>query len=156
SASTDSTTTTSETTTVSTTTTSETTTTVSTNAPSIVSASSFTSNWFGYEMLNISCLATLTNLTIQITAQKTVGATYNALSDSFAPGVVSSSHVTNGVQIIYTWTIISGQNIACVISWFDVKAQFNLVGTQQIVSADTYMVTTTTSAGVTSTYSGYF
>ncbi|CAF4791120.1 unnamed protein product [Rotaria sp. Silwood1] len=143
------------TTTVSTTTTSATTT-VSTSTSSVVSVSSSLTNWYGDEKIIINCLTTLTNITIQIIVQKTVGAAYNGHTNSFASGVVSSSYVDNGSQIIYTWTIASGQNITCSSSSYNVKAQFSLVGTQQISSADTYVVTTTTSVGITTTYSGHF
>ncbi|CAF1564969.1 unnamed protein product [Rotaria sp. Silwood1] len=151
-----STTTTSITTTTVSTTTTSATTTVSTSTSSVVSVSSSLTNWYGDEKIIINCLTTLTNITIQIIVQKTVGAAYNGHTNSFASGVVSSSYVDNGSQIIYTWTIASGQNITCSSSSYNVKAQFSLVGTQQISSADTYVVTTTTSVGITTTYSGHF
>ncbi|CAF3800565.1 unnamed protein product [Rotaria sp. Silwood1] len=151
-----STTTTSITTTTVSTTTTSATTTVSTSTSSVVSVSSSLTNWYGYERLTINCLTTLTNITIQIIVQKTVGATYNGGPDSFVTGVVSSSYVDNGSQIIYTWTIASGKNITCISSSYNVNAQFNLFGAQQISSADTYVVTTTTSVGITTTYSGHF
>jgi len=120
-----------------------------------VNVSSSTSGYFGSETIDISCSVTLTNITIQIFVQTTVGATYNAMSDSFS-GVVAYSYSTTASQIIYTWTIVSGQTVACVSTTYDVKAQFTLIGTAQVTSADTYIITTTTSGGVTTVFTGHF
>ncbi len=121
-----------------------------------VNVSSSTSGYFGYETIAISCSVTLTNITIQIFAQTTVGAIYNAMSNSFSGGVVTQSDSTTASQIIYTWTIVSGQTVACASATYNVKAQFTLIGTPQITSADTYIITTTTSGGVTTVFTGHF
>jgi hypothetical protein len=121
-----------------------------------VNVLSSTSNFFGYELINISCSVPLTNVTIQIFVQTTSGATFNAMSNSFSTGVVTQSDSTTASQIIYTWTIVSGQTVACVSATYDVKAQFSLSGTAQVTSADTYIITTTTSGGVTTVFTGHF
>ena len=104
----------------------------------------------------MSCSTTLTNITIVITVQKTVGATYNGMFDSFWGGTVSESYVDNGSQIIYTWAIVSGQTISSSGSPYTNEAQFNVNGTSQPPSGDTYVVTATTIGGQTSTTSGNF
>jgi hypothetical protein len=98
----------------------------------------------------------LTNVTIQTIVQKTVGATYSNAYDTIGAGQVSQSYVSNSTQIIYTWTIVNGQTIACSAGPYSFVAEFGLSGTPQITSGDTYIVTTTTSAGVTNILSGHF
>ncbi len=98
----------------------------------------------------------MTNITIQIIVEKTVGATYNGIYNTFWGGTINESHTTTGTQIIYTWIIVNGQTINCSGGPYTVQAQFDLIGTAQITSADTYIVTMTTSAGVTTTLSGHF
>ncbi len=112
--------------------------------------------YYGQEMISVSCLTTLNNITIQIIVQKTVGATYSTASNGFWGGTINQSYTTNSTCIIYTWTIISGQTITCSGGPYQVTAQFSLSGTSQVTSADTYIVTTTTSAGVTTTLTGHF
>jgi hypothetical protein len=121
-----------------------------------VSVTASIGNYYGSETITISCSVTLINITIQIFVQNTVGATYYGTYSSFAPGVVAASYNTTASQIIYTWTIVSGQTVACVSATYSVAAQFGLSGTAQITSADTYIVTTTTSAGVTTVFTGHF
>lgn len=113
-------------------------------------------NYYAYETVVIGCTTPLSNVTIQIFVQKTVGATYNGRYNSFSTGVITSSYVDTGTEIIYTWTIVSGQTVNCVSGSYSVAAQFNLVGTAQITSADTYVVTTTTTGGITTTFTGNF
>lgn len=88
--------------------------------------------------------------------KKTVGATYNGVFNSFSTGVVTSSYVDTGTEIVYTWTIASGQTVNCVNPSYSASAQYNLVGTAQIHSADTYVVTTTNTGGVTTVFTGNF
>lgn len=121
-----------------------------------MNVSSASSNYYGHEDVIIYCLSTLTNITIQIIVQKTAGATYSSAYNSFFSGAMIQNYVDTGTQIIYTWTIVSGQTITCGVGSYQVSAQFNLLGTQQTMSADTYVVTATTSGGVTSTRSGHF
>ena len=121
-----------------------------------VNVSASVGTYYAYETVVIACTTSLANLTIQIFVKKTVGATYNGLFNTFSTGVIASSYVDTGTEIIYTWTIITGQIVNCVSGSYAVTAQYNLVGTAQITSADTYVVTTTTTGGVTTTFTGHF
>lgn len=98
----------------------------------------------------------MTNLTIQIFIQKIVGATYGGAYNTFWGGAVTQSYTTNSTYIVYTWTIVNGQTILCSSGPYRVVAQFSLVGTAQITNADTYIVTTTISVGVTTVLTGHF
>jgi hypothetical protein len=69
---------------------------------------------------------------------------------------LNSTYVDTGSQIIYTWTINSGQTIQSSGSPYQVEAQFHLFGINQTTSADTYQVTATTVTGLTNTVSGNF
>lgn len=69
---------------------------------------------------------------------------------------MNSTYVDTGSQIIYTWTINSGQTIQSSGSPYHVEAQFYLFGINQTTSADTYQVTATTVTGSTNTVSGNF
>lgn len=116
-----------------------------------------TTNYFGYERIQINCSSILTNITAHITVHKTVGATYNnGTYNTFWAGTVSQSQVDNGTNIVYTWTMVSGQTIDCSYGPYDIEAQFDLPGTPQIISPDTYILTTTTISGVINTFSGNF
>jgi hypothetical protein len=99
---------------------------------------------------------TLTNVTIVITVQKTVNATYSGAYNTFQNGTVTQSYVDNGTQIIYTWRIVNGQTIAPSSAPYTVEAQFHLKGTYQPTSGDIYIVTVTTNINQTSTLSGHF
>jgi hypothetical protein len=121
-----------------------------------VAVSASTGNYYGSETLTISCSVTLVNITIQIFVQTTVGATYYGIYNSFSTGVVTGSYSAGGSQIVYTWTITPGQTIACVSATYSVAAQYDLYGTAQINSNDTYIVTTTTNTRVTTTFTGHF
>lgn len=44
---------------------------------------------------------------VQIFVQKTVSTTYNGHYNSFSTGIVTSSYVDSGTQIVYKWTIDS-------------------------------------------------
>jgi hypothetical protein len=114
------------------------------------------SPYYGYEEVTVSCSVNLINITIIITVQKTVNATYSGAFSTFWGGTVSQAYVDNGTQIIYTWTSISGQIIQCSGSPYTAQAQFTLHGISQTTSADIYTVQATTVSGVTSTTSGHF
>ncbi len=105
----------------------------------------------------MSCSVNLINITIIITVQKTVNATYWSNSyDTFWSGTVNQAYLDTGSEIIYTWTIISGQTIQSRGSPYTAEAQFQLYGVNQITSADTYNITATTVTGLTNTISGNF
>lgn len=68
---------------------------------------------------------------------------------------MSQSHVDNGSQIIYHWTIVSGQTVYCPGS-YEVGGYFRLLGTNQPNGTDSYSVTTVSSVGTVITSSGTF
>jgi hypothetical protein len=98
----------------------------------------------------------LKNITIQIIVQKTVGASYHGAYNTFWSGTINQSYADNGTQIIYTWTIVSGQTITCSGGPYKAEAEFDLNGTSHNTGADNYTLTTTTNAGMTTTLSGHF
>jgi len=98
----------------------------------------------------------LNNITIKIFVQKTVNATYWNAYSTFWSSTTNQAYLDNGTQIIYTWTIVSGQTIQSSGSPYTAQAQFQLYGVNQPTSTDLYQVTATTVGGVTSTFSGYF
>ena len=95
-------------------------------------------------------------LTIVVTLQKTVGATWAGMFNNFPGGTMIESHMDNGAQVTYTWQSINGQTIGSVGGPYTATAQFNLIGTAQSTSADTYIITITASNGQSSTLSGHF
>jgi hypothetical protein len=98
----------------------------------------------------------LTNFVIVVTLQKTVGATWTGMYNNFPGGSVSESHVDNGAQVIYTWQSISGQTIGPNGGPYTAVAQFNLIGTAQPTSGDTYAATVTANSGQSGTLAGHF
>ncbi|CAF1183603.1 unnamed protein product [Adineta steineri] len=112
--------------------------------------------YYAADDIFISCSLPLTNVTIQITVSKTVGATFNGYSNTFPAGQTTESYIDNGTDIIYTWTIINGQTINCVSSTFQIEAQYHLFGTSQPNHVDSYTTIIETSNGVTTVNSGYF
>ena len=117
---------------------------------------SSTNAYYNDEGVTISCSSDLSNLTIIITVQKTVGATYHGAYSTFGSGLMNVAYVDTGTEIIYSWTIVSGNTIPAYNSPYRAVAQFNLYGTIQITSADTYEIRATTTSVVTSTVSGHF
>ncbi len=85
-----------------------------------------------------------------------MNAAYSNAYSTFWSGTVSQSYTSTVSQIIYVWTIVSGQTIQASGSPYTAEAQFSLFGVNQVTSADTYTVVATTAAGVTSTISGHF
>ncbi len=106
--------------------------------------------------MTVNCTANLNNITITIYVQKTVGAMYSGAFSTFWGGTMNQGYADNGTQIIYTWTVISGQTIQASGSPYRAQAQFSLVGVSQTTSADIYTVRATTVGGVTSLLSGHF
>ncbi|CAF1195559.1 unnamed protein product [Adineta steineri] len=121
-----------------------------------ISTTTTQSAYYATDDIFISCSTPLTNVTIQITVSKTVGATFYGGFTTFPTGQINQDHIDNGTDIIYTWTIISGQTINCVSSTFQIEAQYNLVGTSQPNHVDSYTTIIETSNGVTTVNSGYF
>ncbi len=117
---------------------------------------SSTTAWYGYEQVTVNCTANLNNITITIIVQRTVNATYSGAFSTFWSGTMNQAYSNTGTQIIYTWTIVSGQTIQSSGSPYQAQAQFSLFGVSQITSVDTYQVTAATVGGVTSSFSGHF
>ncbi|CAF1195750.1 unnamed protein product [Adineta steineri] len=126
------------------------------STPSSVSISSTRGAYNGYDDIFISCSIPLTNVTIQITVSKTVGATYNGAFTTFSGGLINQYYIDNGTDIIFTWTIVSGQTINCVSSTFHIEAHYNLFGISQPNNVDSYTTIIETSNGTTTVNSGYF
>ncbi len=98
----------------------------------------------------------MTNITIQIFVKKAYGATYSYANSNYYGGAVTSSYTTNATYIIYTWIIVSGQTFTCSGGPYTFMAAFGGTGTAQVTSGDAYILTATTSGGVTNTLSGHF
>ena len=75
---------------------------------------------------------------------------------TFPAGSMNQSYIENSTEIIYTWTIVSGQTIPASSSAYVFEAQFKLNGTYQNTTFDTFEITATTVTGITSTTSGHF
>lgn len=104
----------------------------------------------------VSCSVDLINITITITVQKTVNATFRGAINTFWSGVLNDTYVDTGSQIIYIWTINPGQTVQSVGGTYKVQAQFYLYGINQTTSADTFQVSAKTVTGLTNTISGTF
>ncbi|CAF1225795.1 unnamed protein product [Adineta steineri] len=124
--------------------------------PGSVSISSTRMAYYATDDIFINCSTLLTNVTIQITVSKTVGATFSGGFTTFPGGQINQYYIDNGTDIIYTWTIISGQTINCTISTYQIEAQYQLVGTSQPNNVDSYTIILETSSGGTTVNSGYF
>jgi hypothetical protein len=85
--------------------------------------------------------------------QKTVNTTYWNAYTTFWSRTVNQTYVDTGSEIIYTWTIVSGQTIQASGSLYTAEAQFKLYGINQTISDDTYNVTATTVNGFINTIS---
>ncbi|CAF1183634.1 unnamed protein product [Adineta steineri] len=124
--------------------------------PGSVSVSTTRTAYYATDDIFINCSTPLTNVTIQITVSKTVGATFNGGFTTFPGGQINQYYIDNGTDIIYTWTIINGQTINCTISTYQIQAQYGLSGTSQPNHVDSYTTIIETSNGVTTVNSGYF
>jgi hypothetical protein len=113
-------------------------------------------SYLGNETVTVYCSTTLTNFTLQIFVKKTYGATYNGYSITYQVGTVTPSFINNATYLIYTVAIVSGQTITCSDGPFTYIAEFHSNGTAQVTSSDTYILTATTSSGVTNILSGHF
>ncbi|CAF1000196.1 unnamed protein product [Adineta steineri] len=121
-----------------------------------VSISSGRGPYYAYDDIVISCSTPWTNVTIQITVPKIVNATFNNCFNTFSYGQINQYCIDNGTDIIYTWTIISGQTINCGSGTYQIQAQYHLSGTSQPNNVDSYTIILETSNGVTTVSSGYF
>jgi len=112
----------------------------------------------GTDTLEFNCPSplTLTNITIKIFVPITNDATYNTAYGTYWTGTVDTSYITNGTYIIYIFKIASGQTIDCSGAPYTFSAQFDTNGTARVTTDDTYIMTATTSGGVTNILSGHF
>ncbi len=97
--------------------------------------------YYGTEMVYINCTQALSNITIVITVQKTVNATFAKQYNTFPPDTVNQTHEETSSQIFYEWFINNGQTIVTSGFPYYAEAQFQLQGVNQTVSNDTYSVT---------------
>ena len=110
----------------------------------------------GTESVSVLCRRTLTSLAVVITVQKTVGARWTGMYNNFPGGTVSESHTDNGTVVTYTWRSINGQSIVASNNPYTAVAQFDLIGTAQPTSVDTYRVSYMASDGRTGILVGRF
>jgi hypothetical protein len=80
-----------------------------------------------------------------------------------SPGFLRNSLLTTNqtytetsTQIIYTWTLLTGQIANGIGFPYFVEGQYNLVGVNQTTSLDTYTATLTSVCGNTISQSGTF
>ncbi|CAF2044995.1 unnamed protein product [Rotaria magnacalcarata] len=97
-------------------------------------------SWFLSEEVALNCSATVTNISIMTTVQKTVGASFNGIWNTISTASITQSYIDNGAQIIYTWSMINGQTVPISQCPFKMAADFNLLGTAQLTSGDNYLV----------------
>lgn len=84
-----------------------------------------------------------------------VGATYNNIDNSMWGGVMAQSHVDTGVVVTYNWKVNSGQTVYCPNSYI-VRSWYNLYGTAQPSSIDSYSITAVDTNGLVTIASGIF
>jgi hypothetical protein len=70
--------------------------------------------------------------------------------------IKAKGNVKTVSQLIYIWTLVSGQPIQANGNPYRAQAQFRLSGVNQTTSADFYNVTATTISGLSGTFFGYF
>ncbi|CAF1555205.1 unnamed protein product [Adineta ricciae] len=121
-----------------------------------VTTSVSTSNYYGTESISLRPSTILSNVIIVVTVQKTVGAKWTGMFNNFPGGSMTESHDDNGAQVTYTWRSTGGLSIGSVGGSYTATAQFDLIGTAQPTTGDTYNVTITTDNGQTSTQLGHF
>ncbi|CAF0994695.1 unnamed protein product [Didymodactylos carnosus] len=107
------------------------------------------------DRLDISTTANLTNLTIIIIVQKTVGATYKTTTYDTAQSLIQQTNSDNGTTITYTWTLLPGMIFPINQSPLTVEAQFDLYGTSQNTTGDTFSIIAQGN-GVTTMSTGHF
>lgn len=97
--------------------------------------------YYGSEFVDIDCNQDLSNITVIITVQKTLGATYTKQYNSFLPiNALVETHYETSSQIFYVWTAMREPTIDFSRSPYYVNAQFQLTGASQMVENDTYSV----------------
>ncbi|CAF3754311.1 unnamed protein product [Rotaria socialis] len=113
-------------------------------------------SWFLSEEVVFNCSATITNISIVTTVQKTVGAYFNAIWNTISTASITQSCIDNGAQMIYTWGMINGQTVPTSQCPFKMAADFNLLGTAQPTSGDNYLVNIEMITGQVYAFSGSF
>ena len=98
------------------------------------------------DVVSITNSAELTALTVAVTVRKTSGVTFGAQFNSFAAGVLTMSHVDTGSQIVYTYTLAPGQQLAPGNRIM--QAQFNNASGMGRPIGDTFAITATSGSGV--------
>ncbi len=111
------------------------------------------SPWFGEEDVTVGNTANITALTVMITVAQTTGVSYNGMYNTIG-GQIAMTHTTTGTNIMYTFTLSSGQTLSPGSSWL-FAAQFGGTGSTHSTSGDSWTVTAT-SNGSTVTINGHF
>jgi hypothetical protein len=103
----------------------------------------------------MSHTASLTALTITVTVQKTPGVAGSGQYSNYPGGALVSSRTETATTIVYTYRLAAGQTLTPASNRL-AGSQFSGNGTAHPYAGDTYVVTYTTSTGVTQTVSGHF
>ncbi|CAF1011760.1 unnamed protein product, partial [Didymodactylos carnosus] len=114
-----------------------------TNAAGYSYVASINSNCQPYlcgERLDVATTATLTNITIIIIVQKTVNAAYKTTTYNTAQSLIQQTYIDNGTTITYIWTLLTGMVFPINQSPLTVEAQFDLYGTSQNTTGDTFSI----------------
>ena len=113
--------------------------------------------YYGSEYVDIDCNRDLSNITVIITVQKTLGATFAKQYNSFASNALLQTYNETSSQIFYVWTAIVGKILDFSRPPYYVNAQFQLQGSSQMVDYDTYWVVAQVACnGKIITSSGHF
>lgn len=112
--------------------------------------------YHGVEHLDINCTTSVSKMLIQITVERTVGATFASQYNTFWSSTTNESYLQNSTHIIYTWTILAGQIVSGSGFPYFVEGQYSLPNINQTTSHDTYSAQLTSVCGNTVTSSGKF
>lgn len=96
--------------------------------------------YYGSEYVKVDCNQALANLTILITVQRTVGASFAKQYNDFPINTLLETYNETSTEIVFKWETIGEQTIDFSRSPHYVDAQFQLAGLPQIVTKDTYSV----------------
>lgn len=96
--------------------------------------------YYGSEYVYIDCNQPLANITVIITVQRTLGASFAKQYNDFPSNTLQQTYNETSTEIFFTWNTISDQVIDFSRSPYYADAQFQLAGASQIVSEDTYSV----------------
>ena len=96
--------------------------------------------YYGSEFVDIDCNQALSDITVIITVQKTLGASFRKQYNGFPSNTLTETYNETSSAIFFIWKSKSGQIIDFSRSPYYVDAQFQLAGASQMVHYDTYSV----------------